>query len=419
MKIISILPHIPANEIFKNISKADIKTRFSSSEFIDIDERPYLVGFHRLDWHHRWSTYIKTLSPDVEIECWRPYGNDINIVYKQNVDGILHKVFPSKSIRFKKIGDYETSWPLLNELKKEIHAGQIIIHFYGSNSPIIFWLLNKLKPYGIPVILQHLGWSFSYFEYKYGNNPLKLIPYYFQRKALKYVNLYLTASKVEEKFLHDHFPKLKVVFFLNGIDFSKLPEVTKKDARIKLNIPYDAKMILYVGRYYCTKNVGEIIKAYNSLKTQNENYMLFLVGGYRTDEYYQLAIDSDAQVVLRKDESIYQYFAAADIYLMPIKDRMHQDFGGFGIAPIESLAYNTPVVSSNLKHFSGTSSEMSEIGICIDDTNKLVTIIDKFFENSSPQYSRCREMAEKYYDLKKNSLEMIGYYKSLISQFQP
>ena len=34
-----------------------------------------------------------------KIEYWRPYGSVIDKIYSKNVDGVLHRVFPSKRIR--------------------------------------------------------------------------------------------------------------------------------------------------------------------------------------------------------------------------------------------------------------------------------------------------------------------------------
>ena len=64
-----------------------------------------------------------------------------------------------------------------------------------------------------------------------------------------------------------------------------------------------------------------------------------------------MAIDAGANVVLREDKPITEYFAAADVYVMPVNDPIPRDFGGFGIAPMEALAQNTPVISPNIVHF--------------------------------------------------------------------
>lgn len=413
MKIINILTHVPPAEIFSNKTPEEIKARYASSEFVDIDTWPFTIGFFRLDWHHRWGSFIKKLSPEIEMECWRPYGTIIKKVYDKDVDGILHRVFPSTSIKIKKVGHYETSRLMLSELRKEISKGKVILHFYGSNAAIIFWLLNKLKPIGTPVILQHLGWSFSYFEYKYKNKPLKLIPYFFQRKALKYVNLYLTASRVEEDFMRENFKKLKIEFFLNGIDFAELPSISKKQARESLNIPTDKKIILYVGRFYSTKSVDRIINAYNAIK-EAIDCQLLMVGGYKEDEFYKLATESGATIVLRTDNPIYNYFAAADIYVMPIKDKMHQDFAGFGIAPIEALAYGTAVISPNLKHFAGNNSELNEIGYIMNDDSNLESMLSQALQYDAKDSETCSMLAHKYYDIEKNSLKLLEHYNDLV-----
>lgn len=413
MKIINILPHIPQKEIHNYSSPEEYIKRFPLTEYIKLNKEPYWVGFFRLDWHHHCGMYIKKLAPDIEIECWRPYGHIIERAYKKNVDGLLHKVFPSTSVRIKKIGAIEKSPLMLENLKQEMQRKDVIVHFYGSHDLLITWLLLKLKPKGKPIILQHLGWGFSWFGFKYRKTPLKLIPYFFERKALKYVSLYLTASKVEEKFLRQNFPDLRCEFFYNGIDLEEFPLIPKQEARKRLNIPLYNKVILYVGRYYSTKNVGQIIEVYKELKDKDNNVKLFLVGGYKDDEFYQFAVDSGANVVLRQDKPITDFFAAADVYIMPINDPMHQDFGGFGIAPIEALALNTPILSPNIKHFPGTEEEKRIIGSELDGEMNIQKAIEKLLKKNNKK--NLRRICQKYYDINENTLKLIKLYNSILT----
>ncbi len=408
MKIINILPHIPADVIYKYTSPEEFIKRFPYTKFIEIETFPYWVGFFQKDWHCLWGKYIKNLASDLEIECWRPYGDKIDKVYEKKIDGILNRVFPSSSFNIKKIGSINKSPLMLEYLKNEMKSERVVVHFYGSHNPLITWILLKLKPQRNKIILQHLGWGFSWFEFIYRKNPLKLIPYFFEKKVLKYVGLYLTASKVEEKFLKKKFPKLRCEFFYNGIDIEKTPLIPKCEARKRLNIPLHKKVVLYVGRYYSTKNVGQIIKTFIELKLKDNDIELFLVGGYENDELYQQAVDSGANVILRQDKPITDYFAAADVYLMPINDPMHRDFAGFGIAPMEALAQNTPVISPNLIHFEN-HNDIVDLGIRSESISTLADDINLIFNK---EYNT-RHYIKKYLNLKKNSKKLIDFYRHI------
>lgn len=412
MKIINILSHIPQIEIHQYNNPLDYVKRFHETEFIQINKEPYWVGFFKLDWHHQWGKYVKNLAPKLDVECWRPYGNTIDQVYEKNIDGLKHKVFPSTEFKIKKYGTIEHSRLMLEELKKEIQSNEVLIHIYGSHTSFIIWLLNKLKPNKTPIVLQHLGGGFFYFFAKYRKNPFLFLNYYFEKKSLKYVDYYLTASKIEEKFIIKKFPSLNFEFFLNGIDFGKFNLIEKKKAREMLGITNGGKILLYVGRFTSVKSVDKIIEVFKKLKQENGNIELFLVGGYETDEFYNFAIDSGANVVLRSDESINIYFAAADAYILPINDPIVQNFGGIGIASLESLAMNTPVISPNIIHVP-EGCDVSKLG----EVMELDNLFSQIKRVLTQKYVKTREIIQNHFDILKNSERLIKIYENVFNKY--
>lgn len=414
MKVINILTHPPQEILWKYATPEEYVKRFPLTEYIKIDEFPYWIGFFKLDWHHRWGSYVKKLAPEIEMECWRAYGDKIANVYQKDVDGLKHKVFPSSEIKIKKYGSISRSPLMLKALKKEINEHKVIIHFYGSHHPLITWLIKKLDVKKTPIILQNLGGWFSWFDWQYKNNPLKLFPYQDEKRMLKKVSLYLQASKVEEKFLNKNFPNLKSTFFYNGIDFNDYPLIDKSTARQRLGIPADKKIILYVGRYYRTKSVDKIIEAYEKVKQEYTNVELYLVGGYENDEFYNMGKEAGARMILRSDNPINEYYAAVDVYLMPVSDPLIRDFGGFGIAPIEALSQNTFVISPNLKHFPGSSEELKAIGLQVESKSNIYTsILHSLNESENAMKTNKRDIIKNYYDIISNTNKLIKKYVEL------
>src|SRR4030042_6350753 len=222
IKVINILHHIPNLIIMDYQDPNDYVQRFPDTEFIKLDKYPFWVGFFKFDWHHKWSNYIKNASGEIEMECWRPYGSQIKQIYEKDVDGILHKVFPSKEYELKKVGSFTYSPQMLQELKTEIKKNsKIIIHFYGAHSLLICYLILKLRKTRVPIIVQQLGGWFYCFESKKFPNPFAWLKYLIERHALRYVTKYLTASRTEFDFLEKKFKNLDFEFFLNGIDLNK------------------------------------------------------------------------------------------------------------------------------------------------------------------------------------------------------
>ena len=56
---------------------------------------------------------------EIIIEHWRPYSNKINNIYEKRINGILHKVFPSKEKYVFQIGKRLKSAAIYYELLKE------------------------------------------------------------------------------------------------------------------------------------------------------------------------------------------------------------------------------------------------------------------------------------------------------------
>jgi len=410
MKVISILTHTPNSTIYEYKSPEAYTNEFPETEYIKLDKKPFWVGFFKKDWHHQWGSYLKKMAPEIEVECWRPYGNKIDRIFEKEVDGLKHKIFPSTELTIKKYGTIERSHSLLKELKKEIGSQKIIIHFYGSHTNLQIWILNRLKSFAVPVIVQQLGGWFGYFDYIYNKNVFRLLNYWHEKKALNQISLYLTASVIERDFLAANFPKIQKYLFLNGIDFDEFPLVEKKQAKQKLGIAFENKIILYVGRYNKTKSVDLIIQAFKKIEKDKPDVELYLVGGYETDEFYQMGKNAGAKMILKSGYSIRDYYAAADVYLMPITEPLVRDFGGFGIAPIEALACGTPIVTNNLIHFPGSEEERKKLGITFGRKENLAEAIEKVFTN---EYTECRQVAKKYFDINSNSNKLIGLYKSV------
>jgi glycosyltransferase involved in cell wall biosynthesis len=91
-----------------------------------------------------------------------------------------------------------------------------------------------------------------------------------------------------------------------------------------------------------------------------------------------MAVDSGAMVLGRVlNKELYKYYSAADVYvLFALRDDY---FGGTGIATLESLACNTPVVSYALRNYIGNN--IKELGETPDSIEKYRQAILKVIDN--------------------------------------
>jgi glycosyltransferase involved in cell wall biosynthesis len=416
--IIHLMSHKPNPICLEYKTPEEYIKKYDNAEFVRIDKYPYWVGFFE-DFDHKIAVDTLNRTDNYNIECWRPYWNSIGKSYGKMFEGIYHIAFPSKNFRIPKIGNWSWSNSFYKELKLRIkNKEKIILHIHDGHSNFITWLLLKLKPLTIPIIYQHRGGWFSYFDYYYTRkSPLFLVTYKKQRKALKYITNYLSSSKIEYNFLKDNLKMDGASYYMDGVDFNYFCPGNKTEIRKKLGLPIDKKIILYVGRFDRSNGVDYLLNAFKKLKENNYNVELLLVGGYKKNASYQMAKDAGAILVERVQEpKLLDYYRAADIYSLAIEDYLYRIFGGFGTASIQALACGLPVLSYNIIHLPAGEDEINRIGRMFKDDDDLYRQAAYMLDNLD-EFKDCREVARKYYDKELTMKELIKKYENLLTRY--
>jgi len=141
-----------------------------------------------------------------------------------------------------------------------------------------------------------------------------------------------------------------------GTDIERLGAIERPAARQQLNIPVDAKIVLYVGRFDRRKGIETLVRAIaKSSLRGNSNLQLIIAGGYRLGasdgiEYdrirgivKELGLEAITSFPGRLTESdLPMYYAAADVCVVP------SHYEPFGLVAIEAMACRTPVVASDV-----------------------------------------------------------------------
>lgn len=416
-KVINILSHPPGPVIFRYTSPEGYKQNHGDLEYIRLNKFPYWVGFFKQDFHHQQAKDLLKFTSEYEIECWRPYGNTIDKIYQKDVDGILHKIFPSNNLKIPKFLVFQWSRSLYKELLKETKNGNVIIHIHDGHSYFICWLLNKLKGINTPIIYQQYGDCFSIYHYKHTKNIFRyryLYLYYLQKKAIRKVNNYLSQSHIEISFLVNTLKFNKVSYYNIGEDFNfYTPPKDKNAVKKELGLPTDSQIIIYLGRFYKYRGIHKILKAFNNVKNKFEMPPIMLViGGYKYEEYYQMAIDFGAIVIERIPiESVKLYLQASDLNIMYLYDELEINFSGFGMAQVQALACGVPILSSGIIHFPGSIEERNQIGLNIESDNDLENKMSLMLSNLNA-YKNCREVAKKYFERDITIKSVINQYNS-------
>lgn len=171
----------------------------------------------------------------------------------------------------------------------------------------------------------------------------------------------LTVSDYSKDEIHRHFriAKNKIGVTYNGV---LLPEedLPKTDVRERFDL---RKYILTVSRIEPRKNHISLLKAFVEMNLYNEGYKLVFVGGYdwsnrEFDDYFNSLnseVKSNVLMLSASYPELVDLYRNASLFVFP-------SFGeGFGIPPIEALAFDCPVLCSN-------ATAMAEFGLPDDMT---------------------------------------------------
>jgi len=148
------------------------------------------------------------------------------------------------------------------------------------------------------------------------------------------------------------YPEVRIARIPNAIDLSKFtptPPHERQALRLRLGLPDDRTIVLYVGRLSRSKGVMMLVQALPELLARHPDLYLVLVGSGRESwdncepelTAYLRTQHLEAHVALPgHSDRVHEYLQAADLYVSP------SDYEGFGLTIVEALACALPVVTT-------------------------------------------------------------------------
>ena len=206
--------------------------------------------------------------------------------------------------------------------------------------------------------------------------------------ALYSADKFLVLSDVVEKGIRSMYPGKKVfrstlpIYDCYGFEST----LTKNQAREKLNIPLNKKVVLFFGYIRAYKGLMFLIEAMKKLLEEDDSYFLLIVGEfYESKNKYlekinELGIDKNTLIVDRyvPNEEVGIYYMAADLVVLPYVSATQS-----GILNI-AYGFRKPVVVTNV----GGLPELVEngkTGFIVEPKNSLAISegIKKYFNASN------------------------------------
>lgn len=352
---------------------------------------------------------FKKFYPDYDVEMWR-LDAYCDSYYEKKVQGVLFRIFPA--VKIYKIGEFSRKF--IAELKKDAKKSRPIL--FVSHTHI--WLLYQIAWFfkDLPIVTNHHGdWS-PYFKIRKrrGIGVIKdLIDILIEKIVFKNVDFFLVCDYNQIPYIKKSAPMRQIEIHSTGLNVEGIKPLEKNEARKILRWDPGKKYILYIGRLYRYKQPKELIDIWKEIRREKPELELVIIGSEDNDEYYKYAVKSGAMVlgrILNKDLNL--YYSASDVYvLISLRDDY---FGGIGIAPLESLACNTPVVSYSMRNYIGSNiEEIGEVPSTLDEYKKAILKV----LYGAKQYRNMRESVEEHYSYRKVSEKTELVFKKLIKTY--
>ncbi len=180
-----------------------------------------------------------------------------------------------------------------------------------------------------------------------------------------------------------------------GTDLERFGSIRRQDARLKLGIPLETKLVFYVGRFSQPKGIETLVRAIaQSRFRDNAGLRLIIAGGSSPSQQDGLnddRIERDRIAAIVTDlgldnlttfpgyldeTNLPLYYAAADVCAIP------SHYEPFGPIAVEAMASGTPVVASSVGGLQFTVvPEVTGLLVPAKDEVALAVAIDRILAN--------------------------------------
>jgi D-inositol-3-phosphate glycosyltransferase len=186
-----------------------------------------------------------------------------------------------------------------------------------------------------------------------------------ERRITDRADRIIVPVRDEGRFIEETYgaPRSKIHIIPGGVDLERFRPMDRCAARKQLDLPEEAFLILYVGRFAPLKRVDRLVSALARLRSQGRQVQLVLVGGDDPGTASRQALEAAAGRFLLEDavhfagrvaqEALPAYYNAADVMVLP------SDYESFGLVLLEALACGTPVAATRV----GVAPHIVEEGI--------------------------------------------------------
>jgi L-malate glycosyltransferase len=200
----------------------------------------------------------------------------------------------------------------------------------------------------------------------------------------------------------------------NFIDLEKFKK-QKKDHFKKAICPKGESLIVHTSNFRKVKRVGDVITIFANIHSEIPAKLLMIGDGperVRAEaQCRELGISDDVRF-LGKLEAVEEVLSVADLFIMPSEKE------SFGLAALEAMACEVPVISSNTGglpelNIQGGTGFLSNVGDIEDMTRKSLFVLDK---NNLPRFKENALRRAKEFDISRILPLYESYYQQVMEK---
>ena len=201
----------------------------------------------------------------------------------------------------------------------------------------------------------------------------------------------------------------------NFIDLERFKKQKKEHFKTAI-CPNGEKLIVHTSNFRKVKRVDDVVKIFQNLrKVMSVKLLLVGDGPERTklESMCRECGDCDDIRFLGKLEAVEEVLSVADLFIMPSEKE------SFGLAALEAMACEVPVISSNTGglpelNVHGFSGYMSDVGNVEEMTKYALEILD---DKNLPRFKKNALTRAKEFEISKILPQYEDYYQFILDQY--